>query len=261
MVAGILTQGQNDVFSMTKVNKDSERIYSSFGRLGFSVGLTNLSWQNTPNQSILYEVDSSISPSIGLEYNLFQTGQFNFRVGAHVRYHNVVTDIRIDKEDIEFDNDLILESADSPYWNYLLPITAEYNKFIFKDFALSLNAGFEFMYYGVSPEDTIPELSIGQSNLPVVILNEIENPNNITTGINLGAGFYFKAGSLLMRLDTKFHLHMGENVITKRVLATNLQESDNAQSFHAWNGDYVSFNLAIHPQGWFKRKNRSTSSD
>jgi hypothetical protein len=243
---------QDDVFSIGKINKDSEKIFNNFGRLGVSIGLHDLKWNNSPNSSIDYSVSSDVAPSLGIDYNFYQTGQFNFRVGFFVRYHNVVTEYKFDPGQTILGREFRSERADAPYWNYHLPVSVEYNKFLFKDFAVSFYGGFEFMYYGVSPQDTIAQLSI--DNTPLILLRETETSNNLTWGLNVGAGFYFKAGTLLMRFDTKFHLHAGQNIIAKEVVATNLLDTPDGRSFHNWSGKYVSFNLTIHPQNWFKRK-------
>ena len=196
---------------------------------------------------------------MGIRYNFIQTGQFNFYTGFDIRYHNVVTKTFINSFDNEFDNSINIERVDSPYWNYFLPVGLEYNKFLFKDFAISFNIGYEFMYYATSPEDTVIALSIDET--PIIQLNERERDNNISGGFDLGAGFYFKTGNILMRLGVKYHKHTGQAIIFKRIDVRNLQVSPDSRSVHGFGGDYLSFNLAIHPQGWFKRKNRSTSSD
>jgi hypothetical protein len=237
-------------------SKVSENLFSNYGRLGIYGGIHILNWQNTPNASIDYKVNSGLTPSIGIDFNFYQTSNFNFRAGFFIRNHSVKTKTFIAAMDLPDGFPFITNSTDRPYWNYHLPLTAEYNIGVAKNLTLSLNTGVELMLYSITPR--FPEfVEFGYRNGDdMIITNEYENFNSLTGGINLGAGFYYEWGNTLVRFDAKFHFHLGENIITRDIKVRNLLLSPDANSTHSWNGDYISFNITLHPKNWFPRNSK-----
>ena len=251
LIAGICFS-QNDP-SKSKV---SENLFTNYGRLGIYGGIHILQWSNTSNTSIDYKVNSGLTPSIGIDFNFYQKNNFNLRVGFFIRKHNIRTNSFIDANELPDGFPYITNSTDRPYWNYHLPLTAEYNLKIAERLSLSINTGFELMLYSITPR--FPEfVEFGYRNGDnIIITNEYENFNSLTGGLNLGTGLYYEWGNTLVRFDTKFHFHLGENIITRDIKVRNLLQSPDTNSSHFWNGDYISFNVTVYPKNWFPRKSK-----
>jgi hypothetical protein len=258
LLAGVsLLNAQIDTLAFSskdKIYKDSEVIFENFGRLGITASANWLQWTNTTNQSIGYEVGSDLSPSAGVVYNFYQTGRFNFRAGAFVRYFNVVEGESYSAQVLGLSRDVTFESVTSPEWSYHLPIEVEFNRFLAKDFAFSASVGYEWMYYDSGLLNNAEFQSTAINNIPVVFASEFDAGKKITGGVNFSAGFYFKAGSTLIRANAKYHLHLSQNSIKAlRIRTANLTVPPDI-SGHQWRGHYWSFDLTIHPRNWFRKK-------
>jgi hypothetical protein len=248
-IAGFYSQAQSISNDSIKF-KESEYLFEKFEKLGIYIGVQSLQWNNTNNASISYSMSSGLTPTLGFDYNFYQKGRFNFKAGFFVRNHKVVTETFISADELSDNRIYRTNNRDSPYWNYHLPISLEYNINIADNLYLSLGTGYELMLYSVTPRlGEFVELGIGPT--PIIVTNEYESSNSLTSGVNFTTGFYYDLENILVKLDAKFHLHFGQNIITREINVQNLEISTDASSVHSWNGNYLSLNFTIIPKKWF----------
>lgn len=92
---------------------------------------------------------------------------------------------------------------------------------------------------------------------PVIIAYEEELQQTLSGGANLGIGVYAEVGAILMRFNINYHYHF-RPLIVERILATNLAQSPDAVSEHAWSGNHLGFGVTLFPvrKKEYKLKNR-----
>ncbi len=253
----VYSQTNDSIYFSKKARftKDSENIFENFGRLGIKIGVQDLEWFNQINPNFGYRYDSDPAPIIGLDYNFYQTGRFNFRAGVFARRFNTVVEYNVLGSEIGTTFVSEFKFVGDAEYSFHVPITFEYNKFLARDFAISIFAGVEIMYFDSRNLNTNEFSLVSGIGSATIRRNYFENQDKFYTGAFIGVGTYFRVGSVLLRADVKWYNRLPEdNIISEAAIIEGLVNSPDTGTVHSFQGNYWSLNLTLHPKNWFKKK-------
>lgn len=129
----------------------AENLFDKYHKLGIFGGASIIFFTNEPNAVNLYYEDVKAF-SYGLNYNFFQTGNFNFKVGAVKRTYHVRATEKFQAADINSPYSIAIGFSFGVFTQYLFPLTAEYFLPLGEKLSFSMGLGPEFTYY---PDGTL----------------------------------------------------------------------------------------------------------
>lgn len=188
--------------------------------------------------------------AVGIDYNFYQTRNFNFRLGGYVRNFNVAEKIDIPYNTVNIDkpDNLTFTFSEGPNWNYNLNFSIEYIAFILKNHAINYYLGSEVMYFdqGASGTQTLNSLSI--NNIPVRETSFYFIEEKVTIGLTTGVGLYSRIGKTMIRTIFNYKFSLTGEIFSEFHRWKNLNNPSSSNiGFHGWNGHHFSCSITIHP--------------
>lgn len=245
--------------SYAQVRKDAKLLYDQIIPVSLTFGLHYDHYDNEVNQAITYEYKTLKHIALGFDYNFYQTGRFNFRVGVHVRNTPLYRELLVPGDELSRGREFSSSSIDSPNWTYSLPISVEYIRRITPDVYVSAMVGYEFQYYAFTEgKETFDSLSIGDPLVPIIETTFEEYPRSILGGFHIALGTYLRLDhEVFLKLDWTYQTRNNDRW-NETITAQNLQVSPDATSNHQWTGGFTAITARFAPpKRWFSKKYRT----
>lgn len=232
------------------IKRDAELIFDNFHKFGLSLQAHYLPFFNQSNYSFNNYYPDRITWAVGVDYNFYQTRNFNFRVGAYVRNFNIAqkVDIPFSIFDVDREDNLIFTETEGPNWNYNFNLSAEYLTFIAKNVAFNFYLGSELMYFdsGILDDQVFDSFFVEGIARRETSLSD--NPTKVTIGLTTGAGLYFRAGKTMIRTNLNYKFSLSGVIISESHRWKNLSNAPGSNiGSHGWDGHHFSFSMTIHP--------------
>lgn len=232
------------------IKRDAEIIFDNFHKFGLSLQAHYLPFFNNSNYSFTNYYPDRTTWAVGVDYNFYQTRNFNFRVGAYVRNFNIAEkkDIPYSIFNVDREDNLRSTLTEGPNWNYNVNLSAEYITFIAKNVAFNFYLGSELMYFDSGIIDNQPFDSFFVEGIARRETRFLDNPNKVTLGLTTGTGLYFRAGKTMIRTNINYKFSLDGAIIEEFHQWKNLNNASGSNiGSHGWNGHHFSFSMTIHP--------------
>lgn len=238
-------------------SQTSELTFNSFSKFGLNIGLENIHTKNERN-SISFNYYNPKAFSIGVDYNILQKNNFNFKIGLTYRIYSTKDEFTIKAEDYNNQFNLKSTSKFGDFSQFKIPISIEYFKRLSNNSSLFFGIGPEILIY----QDDISsgEFKIYNSNINSNI-GYVENgksTNILSIGLNLNFGLNIKSKSILLRPIITYH-YQPSTIYINTVETKNLVVSENTISKHEILGTYLMFGFSVHTnRNLFRKKLNKT---
>lgn len=228
-----------------KAGRSAEAIFHKYHKIGITTGMSILYVTNQEN-AMEYKYLNQKAFNLGLTYNFYQAGNFNFKVSTLWRIYSIKSTQRLKKEDTNLPLDVAGTLTVGDYEQFLVPVMAEYFWAIGKKLSVSFSLGPEFTIY---PEDPGSGASffVTKNGTEIGYTDKGDSKDGwLYIGVNVSLGLNIETGPLLLRPTFTFH-YQPETLYTNVVTTQNLLVSENTVSKHEITGNYVMFGISILP--------------
>lgn len=232
--------------------KDAKRLFRDIFPVGITAGYHFNDFKNTPTIGYSYTREQNGSYAVGLDYNIIQTGRFNFSLGAFYKQLNSNGDFFVPAQDqgaVDAGN----FSFERNLGFFSLKLKTEFVKQITGNHFASLSIGIQGDFMkdddlagtglryasSATPNDTLATLIFNET-----FGLEIDTPISI-------AYYYKSEKSGLFKLDVSYSFRNTYN-FGDEIRNIDLDVGAGTRSFHQWRGGYTALSFS-----WFPKWTRS----
>jgi hypothetical protein len=235
-------------------SQNNSLIYlDNFTKIGLNLQYTNTAFSNQTNTGLILDYLDVESPVIGINYNIFQHNNFNFKANTNVRFYNHQRYTYIGASDLGAENNILNTYTESGLVDLLTRIKSEYVFSRGKNIFLNVGTGFSILYYKRQSELNKGIFDFNENR--IFTYDWSTGNKNIYLGALFSLGMDISTKSMLYQLFVEYNHNLSGPTDIYTYTTSNLLVSENSTVEKRNTGHYLSFGISLHPKkSWFEKK-------